>query len=257
MDRPLSVLHVTQPVDGGVATYVSRLATAQVERGLQVTVACPNGDLVGVLSASGIARVEWPAVRAPGPWLVRETRALQRLVEQVAPDLIHLHSAKAGAAGRMSKDHSRTIFQPHGWSWEAVGRAVGGVVTAWERRAGSRCALLICVSEEERARGLSAGVHANWCVIENAVDIEAFAVQTPEDRMTARASLGLPSAPIVVCLGTLRPAKGQDVLVGAWPLVMESVPEATLVIVGDGPERDKLKGLAGDGVEMVGHQDRV
>ena len=37
------VLHVTQPVDGGVARVVTDLARAQLAAGLHVTVACPAG----------------------------------------------------------------------------------------------------------------------------------------------------------------------------------------------------------------------
>jgi phosphatidylinositol alpha-1,6-mannosyltransferase len=37
--------------------------------------------------------------------------------------------------------------------------------------------------------------------------------------------------------------KGQDTLVRAWPSVLESVPTARLLLVGDGPYRSALEGL--------------
>ncbi|NUR86601.1 MAG: glycosyltransferase family 1 protein, partial [Nonomuraea sp.] len=41
MTRPLSVLHVTQPVEAGVAAYVRAAAGDQLARGWRVTVAAP------------------------------------------------------------------------------------------------------------------------------------------------------------------------------------------------------------------------
>ena len=43
------VLHLTQPVDGGVARVVTDLARAQLAAGLHVTVGCPGGPLAPAL----------------------------------------------------------------------------------------------------------------------------------------------------------------------------------------------------------------
>ena len=49
--------------------------------------------------------------------------------------------------------------------------------------------------------------------------------------------------------------KGQDVLLRAWPSVRERLPEANLILVGDGPERENLVKAAPHGVEFVGARD--
>ncbi|MDR7505924.1 MAG: glycosyltransferase family 4 protein [Armatimonadota bacterium] len=54
--------------------------------------------------------------------------------------------------------------------------------------------------------------------------------------------------------------KGVDTLLAAWPLVLRSVPEAELVVVGDGPDRPRLEREAArlvlDGrVRFAGHLD--
>ncbi len=62
---------------------------------------------------------------------------------------------------------------------------------------------------------------------------------TPElDQETARRQLQLPpSVPIALFFGTLRASKGVDVLIEAWPRVLERVPGAHLVVAGQ-PDRD-------------------
>jgi glycosyltransferase involved in cell wall biosynthesis len=55
----------------------------------------------------------------------------------------------------------------------------------------------------------------------------------PRDRRAARARLGLPvDAPLVLFFGHVRPYKGIDVLLDAWPAVRDRVPSARLVIAG-------------------------
>lgn len=61
---------------------------------------------------------------------------------------------------------------------------------------------------------------------------------------SVRARLGLGDRPVVVCVSRLVPRKGQDTLVSAWPEVTRQVPDAALLLVGDGPYRARLERLA-------------
>jgi len=62
----------------------------------------------------------------------------------------------------------------------------------------------------------------------------------PLERAACRSRLGLAAAPTVGIVATLRDWKGHNVLFEAWPAVLREVPDARLVIVGDGPYRDRL-----------------
>ncbi|HZD18097.1 MAG TPA: glycosyltransferase family 4 protein, partial [Actinomycetota bacterium] len=55
---------------------------------------------------------------------------------------------------------------------------------------------------------------------------------------------GLSGRPVVVCVSRLVPRKGQDVLIRAMPEIRHRVPDAALLIVGDGPSRSRLESLA-------------
>ena len=50
--------------------------------------------------------------------------------------------------------------------------------------------------------------------------------------------------PLVVCVSRLVPRKGQDVLIRAMPEIVSRVPEAALLIVGNGPSRERLEAMA-------------
>jgi glycosyltransferase involved in cell wall biosynthesis len=50
--------------------------------------------------------------------------------------------------------------------------------------------------------------------------------------------------PLVGCVARLEPEKGQPTLLDAWPLVLERVPEARLLMVGEGSRREALEAQA-------------
>jgi phosphatidylinositol alpha-1,6-mannosyltransferase len=57
--------------------------------------------------------------------------------------------------------------------------------------------------------------------------------------------LGGADRPVVLCVSRLVPRKGQDTLIRAWPAVRAAIPDAQLLLVGDGPYRGELRRLAG------------
>ncbi|MBO4260319.1 glycosyltransferase [Streptomyces griseorubiginosus] len=247
------VLHITQPVDGGVARVVTDLTRAQLAAGLHVSVACPASRLADELRALGADVHPWRAARSPGPTLVREVRRLVRVLAKARPDLVHAHSAKAGLAGRLAvRGRVPTVFQPHAWSFEAVDGGMAALALRWERWGARWASRVVCVSEAERATGARAGIAARWAVVPNGIDPGRF---HPAAVDTVRAAL-LPdvdaAAPLVVCVGRLCRQKGQDVLLDAWYAVQDRVPEARLVLVGDGPDHDELRSRAPGSVVFAG-----
>ncbi|MFF7259666.1 glycosyltransferase family 4 protein [Streptomyces sp. NPDC008159] len=254
--RPSRILHVTQPVEGGVARVVTDLSRVQLADGLHVTVACPGGGLAPAVQALGAHVRHWHATRAPGPTLLHEVRRLRRVLADVKPDLVHAHSAKAGLAARLAvRGRIPTVFQPHAWSFEAVGGVAAALALKWERWGARWADHVVCVSEAERITGEQAGVRARWRVITNGVDPERFrpgSTGAVRAGIPLLAGLGGHDAPLVVCVGRLCRQKGQDILLAAWSTVVRQVPGARLVLVGDGPEAQRLRGLAPEGVLFAG-----
>lgn len=254
-----SVLHVSQPTEGGVGRYVADLVADQVARGWDVAVASPiYGELSARVVAEGATHIPWTAGRMPGPSSVLQAVSLARIVERARPDVVHLHSSSAGLSGRLAVRGRRpTIFQPHAWSFEAVRGPLRSAAAAWERKGARWATAIVCVSEAERRRGEEHGVRARWLVVPNGVDVDAYSEASAAERTAARRRLELDDRPLVVCIGRLSRQKGQDVLLDAWPAVAARVPDAQLVLVGDGPDDQKLRRRADHGVRLVGHRTDV
>ncbi|MBX9963574.1 MAG: glycosyltransferase family 4 protein [Burkholderiales bacterium] len=84
----------------------------------------------------------------------------------------------------------------------------------------------------------------------------------PLDQGECRRKLGLEDVPTVGIVATLRDWKGHDILFEAWPAIRREVPGVRLVIVGDGPYRDRLDAMVarlgiGESLRFVGHQENV
>ncbi|MGH3240268.1 MAG: glycosyltransferase, partial [Spirillospora sp.] len=202
------------------------------------------GALPGRCAAVGVPWLDWAAGRAPGPRTLLESLSLRRLVKDFGPDVVHLHSAKAGLAGRLlRRPHgTSTIFQPHGWSWLAATGPQVAVSRHWERVAARWSDALVCVGVGELREGMRAGVRGPYRLVRNGVDRRRFQPADEAARLRARERLGLPAAaPLAVCVGRLTRQKGQDVLVAAWRRVIGRCPSARLAIVGDGEDLGVLR----------------
>ncbi|MGH3325658.1 MAG: glycosyltransferase family 4 protein, partial [Streptomyces sp.] len=168
----LTVLHLAQPVEGGVARVITDLVGAQRREGVRVVVGCPAGGSLPRAAAAAGAEVEhWDALRDPGPRVPAEARRAYQLIRRVRPDLVHAHSAKAGLAARLAlRGRIPTVYQPHAWSFEAVEGQAARLARGWERWAARWTHRVLCVSEAERRTGERAGVSAPWTVVPNGVD---------------------------------------------------------------------------------------
>lgn len=96
-------------------------------------------------------------------------------------------------------------------------------------------------------------------VLANGMDVDALAQVQAEAGVVFRRKVGIPEdARVIGIIGRLVPVKGHDVLLRAMPGVLAKEPNARLMIVGDGPDREALEKRAhdlglGGYVFFVGH----
>jgi glycosyltransferase involved in cell wall biosynthesis len=211
----------------GAYAVMARVPRAETRHGLQVE--HPRYPLVPKIGMSS----------AP---LALFAACLPRLRRQIAAgddfDLIDAH-----------------YFYPDGVAAVLLGRALDRpvVVTArgsdlnviarhavprrWIRWAAAHAQGLVAVSSGLKDRLVALGVAGERVrVLRNGVDLRQF---HPGDRAAARRRQGF-TRPTLIAVGNLVALKRHRLMVEALALV----PEADLVIVGDGPERDAIKALA-------------
>ncbi|HEV2968620.1 MAG TPA: glycosyltransferase [Pirellulales bacterium] len=83
------------------------------------------------------------------------------------------------------------------------------------------------------------------CVIPNGVDINRFRARPSDPRL--RRQLGVPaSAPLAGILAALRPEKNHEMFLQVAAGVRRQIPSANFLVIGDGPEREKLERIAAE-----------
>lgn len=98
-------------------------------------------------------------------------------------------------------------------------------------------------------------VHKQVNQIYNGVDIECY---KPGFDGSLRQELGIRSQSFVIgIIASLYPIKDHATLIRAFNKLRQSEPNAYLLIVGDGEERDRLKGLAKEGVLFLGNRNDI
>ena len=70
------------------------------------------------------------------------------------------------------------------------------------------------------------------------IDTDHF---TPTDSSELKSELGLSDKKVIVSVGRLVHRKGQDVLIEAMPHLLKEIPDAHLVLIGEGPYRGYLE----------------
>jgi phosphatidylinositol alpha-1,6-mannosyltransferase len=128
----------------------------------------------------------------------------------------------------------------HGWEvWLARVPGIAGVM-----RRGLRGAHAVTAVSRYTGTAIrrSLGLSRPLAVVHPGVDPERFAPGV--DGSHVRERHGLSGAKVVLCVSRLVPRKGQDVLIRAMKLVRRHLPDAVLLLVGDGPDGDRLRRLA-------------
>jgi len=98
---------------------------------------------------------------------------------------------------------------------------------------------VIAVSNATRNLALSCGAPNNKVVVVyNAVDESIF---HPRSKTLCRLKLNIPqNSKVILSVGNLIPRKGFSYLIRAFPIILTKIPNAILIIIGDGPQRDEL-----------------
>ena len=184
----MKIIHITEALGGGVAHSLSQLAKAQSADGHQVIVvhsvrSDTPVDLLAGLYPSPIERRLLPMVTAIKP--VADLRALGQiyaLLKTENPDVIHLHSSKAGALGRLAAllqgKRDRVFYSPRGFAFlrEDVSPAKQKLFLSLERFASKLGGTVIGCSGTEAELARTEVGHARTCLVENSVDLSAVPV---------------------------------------------------------------------------------
>jgi glycosyltransferase involved in cell wall biosynthesis len=236
------VLLVHQPVDGGVARHVEDLFAGLRALGHEPVLCSPQAPaaLVEQLDSGDHQRLAMQRAIAPGPD-AKTVGDFARIIRRVRPDVVHAHSSKAGAVARLARllrPQTPVLYTPHGYAMAGFfSRVERAAYREVERGLGLLTSRVLAVCEAEARLARTVTVARRVRVVHNGVDVRSVAVDQPDPRVAALRSRG----PLVCTVCQLRPGKGMETLIDAWPAVATAQPGVQLAIAGDGVLRGALE----------------
>jgi len=269
---PLRVLHITEGFDGGVVTFLRHVLPAQRARGAIVSLVCsPRHEQrqqndIEYLQDRGIEVHRIRMDRSVRPWLDASALfALIRLLRHEHFDVIHTHCFKAGLLGRIAAHivgRCSVVHTPHCFPFMRMRSQVGACVCRYIERLLSRWTdRLVHVSESQRQAAVQARIATNEPGEAILNGLPAAGASERVVCQSLRQSLGLGSSgPVVGMFCRLVHYKCPDHLVQVAGAVKKVFPDVVFLIVGDGPDRDRLErqikrmGIEGT-VRLLGHHD--
>lgn len=206
----MRIVHIAESIFGGVGSYLDEIGQYQSKRlgSNNVLFVIPNGSATMLPSVARSQIIELRTVGRTPHGLFKLGLAIARIVNDVDPDIVHLHSTFAGFVGRIALSlwphRSRLVYCPHGWAF--------GMEVAWHKQAiyarcekllAAKADLIIINSYSEQTLALRYGIPADKLRV-----IKNGAASVPP-----RFDLPLERAPIhVAFVGRLDRQKGLDIL---------------------------------------------
>ncbi|MGB2635574.1 MAG: glycosyltransferase family 4 protein [Candidatus Acidiferrum sp.] len=238
------------PVLGGSEIEAQRICSALVRHGHRVTVVCAGGEPMPPVQdwidpqgvpvriyarrPDGTLKNVIYALRVAG-MLVRERENYQFVyflmqglhlavglpVARLLKKPILMKIAGSGEVPRMSKSR------------------IGRQELAWLKRWAKK---ILILNEGMRQEAIDYGVSPEQLLLmPNPVDTNEFSPASREEEQQLRDRFEIPqTAPVVMYSGRLAPEKGLPTLLDAFAQVRRTVPDAILVLVGDGSARPAL-----------------
>ena len=280
MAEPIRVLRVIARLNvGGPALHVAYLSAGLQERGYETTLVA--GELArGEESMAAVAEgrgVEVLAVselhREVSP--VRDLVAAFRLaglIRKLRPHVVHTHTAKAGAVGRVAVLLSGARPRPivvHTFHGHVLRGYFGPLQESGfrllERLLARGTDALVAVSPQVRDDlvGLGVAPPERFVVVRLGIELEERVGGDGDARARTRRLLGVPDDRFLVgWMGRMTAVKRTDDVLLAFKELRDRGVDAGLCLVGDGPDRDGLEerayelGIARH-VFSLGYQDAV
>src|SRR3989338_6634799 len=193
---------------------------------------------------------------------------LYRVLRRERPDILHTHTAKAGALGRLAAlwynasrrgKEARKLLTVHTFHGHVLsgyfGRWMTGVFIIVERWLARSTDVLVAVSPAVRddLLRLRIGRPAQIRVVPLGLDLSSLtAVDDSQDGV--RRHLGLPpSSPLVGIVGRLVAIKQHELFLRAAQRLARADPSMQFIVVGDGERQEELRSMT----QVLGLENRV
>jgi len=185
---------------------------------------------------------------------------LKKILNEIQPDIVHTHSAKAGILGRLAADKLKTknsklktIHGVHGLSFhEYQNPLLNKFYIAVEKAVAKKTDAFICVADAMTEKSLAVGIgkQEQYTTAYSAIEEEQYLNPiSQEQRNEFRKKYNVPeNAVVLVTIARLFHLKGHEYIIESAKALAKKFDNCIWLFVGDGILRDSLQ-------EQIDHEE--
>lgn len=175
---------------------------------------------------------------------------VKKILKQIKPDIVYMHSSKAGAIGRIALAFNFRIpvlYNAHGWYFNAtISKKKKKFFALIEKMLALKTKMIINISKSEYDSAIKNKIapEKKMCIIENGIDFDKFK-DNNKYRKETREKYNIKDEEIVIgVVGRLSEQKDPMTMIKAFKLVNDVKSNTKLMYVGSGNLEEDVKGYA-------------
>lgn len=183
---------------------------------------------------------------------LKSIKEIKKVLKKIKPDIVYLHSSKAGALGRIALLFNfkvKILYNAHGWYFNAqISNKKKKIFALIERVLAIKTNKIINISKSEYESALKYKIASKkkMCIIENGIDFTKFK-DSDKYRYETRKKLNIKDNEIVIgVVGRLSEQKDPITMIKAFKEVYEENKNVKMLFVGSGNLEDNIKKFAED-----------
>ena len=165
---------------------------------------------------------------------------LKKVIKEIKPDIVYLHSSKAGGIGRLAlwfNKRIKVIYNAHGWYFNAqISEKKKKVYILMEKILAKHTDMIVNISKDEYESAVKNKIapKEKMCIIENGIDFSKFK-DSDKYREITREKYNINKDEIIIgVVGRLTEQKDPITTIKAFKLINEKYFNTKLMFVGSG-----------------------
>lgn len=249
----MRILRILNRLNIGGPTYNAAYLTKHLAPEFETMLAAGNLDdgeaeseyiVTGMGIAPRYIKNMHRAIRPWNDWL--GYREIKALIREFKPDVVHTHSSKAGALGRLAAANMGVRAIVHTFHGHPFHSYFGPLKTRFflevERFLAKRSHAIVAISptqKKELAEVYRLCPDEKIVVVPNGFDLCRFTLEREKRRVQFRRALSLAEDEVAIgIIGRFAPVKNHSLFLEAFSHIKNAGLKAKAILIGGGPEKD-------------------
>lgn len=247
--KKIKVLHITHATEGGVAEYIKLFFSHVNKDKYEICLICPKyGPLKSEIENMGINVYTIEMSRDID--IKNDLRSflnIKKAINEIKPDIVHLHSSKAGVLGKLASYLNKVpcIYNAHGWSFSMnVSRKKKKVYALIEKYTSIFCNKIVNISDYEHylANKYRIAKNEKMITIYNGISMDKYSNLIAD--LELKSSLDIPQEGFVIgSVARITEAKDPKKFIDIANEVCKLDDNVYFIWVGDGELRNEIEKL--------------